>query len=220
MKRSFLAPLLALSVLAGAAQLANGQQRDWVRVDALLFRTNVPKELALSEEQTAQLRAAENEIRKQARSEGSLGITAEELAKVMVVTVKVENREFEKAITRILKPEQLKRLKQIYFQDRGPWALEMPEVAEALQLRPEQKEKVQTLNTQARKAEVEVLNDPRPASAEKTAERREKLAELHKQAKENVLGVLDAQQKKVWREFIGEPFEVKRESLRGPGPPT
>jgi hypothetical protein len=87
----------------------------------MLSVTNVPKELALSEEQTAQLREARQQARNDSRDERTVGATAEEAAELRIGALKALNRELEKAITRILKPEQLKRLKQIYFgRDRSP----------------------------------------------------------------------------------------------------
>ena len=55
--------------------------------------------------------------------------------------VRAEN---EKALAKILKPEQWKRLKQIYYQRQGGKAFTDPEVAKAIQLTGDQKKRIRT----------------------------------------------------------------------------
>ncbi len=94
-----------------------------------------------------------------------------------------------------------------------------------MQLTSEQKEKIKTVNAKAWKLEREVFDEPLPDLAnreerrKKLDERAQKSADIRKQAMENVLDVLEDKQKKAWREFIGEPFEVKGR-LDTPAPPT
>ena len=47
--------------------------------------------------------------------------------------------------------------------------------------------------------------------------RLKKMTDLNKQAMEKSVGILDADQKKTWKELIGEPFEIRGQSLRKAG---
>jgi Spy/CpxP family protein refolding chaperone len=109
----------------------------------------------------------------------------------------------EKALGEILKPEQMKRLKQISYQQRGlENALSDPEVASALNLSAEQREKIQAIRDDARQKRAELFKAG--GSAE---ERRQRFAEFQKSITEKLTGVLTAEQQAKWKELIGPEFK-------------
>jgi hypothetical protein len=121
--------------------------------------------------------------------------------------------EVEKAVSSTLKPEQLKRLKQIHLQTQGVEAFEATEVQDALKLTAEQKDKVKGLIGNVRKVREEAFKD---AAGDRTkfGEAMKKTTEAQKEAFDKAAASLDDTQKKAWKDLTGEPFEVQRERRR------
>ena len=167
----------------------------------LLTQKSVQDELKLSEEQVKKVTALEEKQR-----EGFKGF--KDLSKEDRKT-KMEERakETKKSVDEILKPEQVKRLKQISLQQSGSRAFSEPEVAEALKLSDEQKEKIKTIQEDAAK-EMRGLFTPDGDRAEA----RKKMEAARKATDEKVQGVLSAEQKSKFKDLAGEPFkgEIKR----------
>ncbi len=116
-----------------------------------------------------------------------------------------------KALADALTPEQAKRLKQIQLQQRGAEAFSDPEVATALKLTEDQKEKIQTIREDARKEMTDLFKN----AAGNREEAFKKMAGMRKEIAEKVTAVLNAEQKKMWKEMLGEPFEGS--GFRRPG---
>jgi Spy/CpxP family protein refolding chaperone len=118
-----------------------------------------------------------------------------------------------KALADVLKPDQFKRLKQISWQQQGTRALSNAEVADALGLSAEQKDKVKSIREDSRK---EMRDLVRGGNRE---EARKKLEELRKADDEKVTAVLTAEQKTKLKELTGEPFkgEIQRPQFGGFG---
>ena len=109
-------------------------------------------------------------------------------------------REDERFLGEILTPEKRKRLDQITLQVAGLLWITRPEVAAALKLTDEQKQKVVELQKAARKEMEELLY---------SETRRDRQAELrrHQEAcKQRVLELLTDEQEAKYNELIGEPF--------------
>jgi len=109
-------------------------------------------------------------------------------------------REDERFLEEILKPEQKKRLDQITLQVAGLLWMTRPEVATALKLTDDQKEKIVEIQKAARKEMEELLH---------SETRRDRQAELrrHQEAcKQRVLELLTDEQEAKYNELIGEPF--------------
>jgi hypothetical protein len=137
----------------------------------------------------------------------------------------------EKAISEVLKPEQLRRLKEISLQLRGGQALSDPEVAEALKLTGEQKEKVKAIHEEAVKSMESMF---RPAGnfpganfaggnfqemQANFAAMAKKFEELRKSTDEKLMNLLTDEQRATWKQLTGEPFRMEssagQPSLRG-----
>jgi len=158
----------------------------------LFTQKPVQEELKLSDDQIKQLDVAQAKLR-----EGYQALQAlapEERAK-MLATQSVDG---ERAITEILKPEQIKRFKEISLQQDGPLlSVEAKdgEVSAAWQLTDDQKQKIKTIAEQIREALKVAGGD------------RNKLQELLRSGNEGVMQLLTEAQKTKWKEMIGEPFK-------------
>jgi len=109
-------------------------------------------------------------------------------------------REDERFLEELLKPEQKKRLDQITLQVAGLLWITRPEVATALTLTDDQKEKLVDLRKAAHKEMEQLLH---------SESRRDREAELrrHQEAcKQRVLDVLTDEQEAKYKELSGEPF--------------
>ena len=124
-----------------------------------------------------------------------------------------------KELEKILKPEQMTRLKQIARQQGGPGAYLKPENVTDLKLTDEQKTKLKAINDELQK-DVQELR--RGAGGGKGGfgplppETREKMTALTKEASEKAAEVLTAEQKTKWKELTGEPFTVEQGFGRRP----
>jgi Spy/CpxP family protein refolding chaperone len=192
---------------------------------SLLENQSVQKELRLSDEQIKKVTEITQSIRDKHREELQAVFkrgpqTDRERIQELFKTI---NEETNKALADVLTPEQAKRYKQITLQDRGTQAFNDEEVQKALKLTDEQKEKIKTINEDAAKERQQLF--PRggggggagagrrdPGAFE---EMRKKMAAMNKETMEKVTAVLTDDQKKAWKDLIGEPFEVKRAFPRG-----
>jgi serine/threonine protein kinase len=128
----------------------------------------------------------------------------------------------EKGLAETLRTDQVQRLEQIIRQMRGPQGLLDPETAEALRLTERQKEKIQSVLDRAKPG------PPRPNREGDQGRQRGGQPRGHggggpripagdKQAEEQVLRVLDAEQRARWESLQGKPF---RGNLRVHAPPS
>ena len=113
-----------------------------------------------------------------------------------------------KEVEKILKPEQFSRLKQIARQQGGPAAYMSPENAKDLKLTDEQKKKLKEITDELQKDTMALFQGGF------SAETREKMQMLAKEASEKATGVLTDEQKSKWKELTGEPFTVPLQGRR------
>jgi Spy/CpxP family protein refolding chaperone len=210
MKR--LVPLaLALAVVALAATAVQAQPRGPGFGGGTLFlltQKSVQEELKMSDEQVKKVTELEAKQREAFRDFRDL--SREERQKKFEEMAKANT----KAIGEILKEDQLKRVKQISLQQQGLRALANPEVADALKLTDEQKDKVKAVGEEARK-EMQALFG---AGLERD-EARKKMEEIRKASDEKLMGILTDEQKTKFKELQGEPFkgEIRRPQFGGGG---
>ena len=107
-----------------------------------------------------------------------------------------------KEVEKILKPEQMTRLKQIARQQGGPAAYLHAENAKDLSLTDDQKKKLKDITDELQKDMMALFQGGF------SAETREKMTMLNKEASEKAGEVLTAEQKTKWKELTGEPFTV------------
>jgi Spy/CpxP family protein refolding chaperone len=173
----------------------------------LLNQKSVQDELKLSDEQVKKAKELSD---KQRESFGGLRDLGQEERRTKM---QEQAKATEKTVGEILKPEQLKRVKQISLQQQGARALSIPEVATALNLTDEQKDKLKSIQEEARTGRGQ-----RGQRGQRTEEERKKLEEARKATNEKLMNVLTAEQKTKLKELTGEPFkgEITRPQFRRP----
>jgi Spy/CpxP family protein refolding chaperone len=206
--------VVAVLAMASGSALAQEQQRQRQRPGGgfgggttfLLQQKSVQDELKLSEEQVKKIKELSDKQRESFR--GLRDLSQEERRTKMEEARKAN----EKAVAEILKPEQLKRVKQISLQQQGARALANPEVAKTLNLTSEQTDKIKKIQEEARAARGE-----RGQRGRLDEEARKKLEEARKATNEKIMNVLTAEQKTKLKELTGEPFkgEIVRPQFGG-----
>ncbi len=193
---------LAAAVVALAAGPALAQQRQrqgggfgfggFGGVAMLLGQESVQKELKLSDEQVKEVQKL---MEKQREAFQGFGELSQEERRTKMQELNKSNNE---AVAKILKPEQLKRAKQIALQRQGAAAVNNEEVAKELKITDEQKQKIRAIQTKARE-------DMQGAGSDE--EGRKKRQEVMTAMNEKIMGVLTAEQKEQLRKMQGEPFK-------------
>jgi Spy/CpxP family protein refolding chaperone len=219
MKQAFKV-VLALAFVAASSSPAWSQQQRGPRGGGgggffggtlgLLGQKSVQEELKLSEDQIKQSTQLGEKQREAFR--GTRDLSPEERQKKFADLAAAND----KALADILKPDQLKRLKQISLQLRGAMAIADPETEKALNLNDEQKEKVKTIIDDLRK---NTENRGAAGGGGDREEARKHREEARKAAGEQLMSVLTDDQKTKWKELTGEPFkgEIKRPERRPGG---
>lgn len=113
-----------------------------------------------------------------------------------------------KEAEKILKPEQMTRLRQIARQQGGPGAYLKPENVKDLSITDEQKTKLKEINTELQKDLAE-LRGGGMGGFRISPETREKMTALTKEATEKAVALLTDAQKSKWKELTGEPYTVQ-----------
>ena len=212
---------LVLAVVAMASSPALAQQRQQRQRGQqggfgggtifLLTQKSVQDELKLSGEQVTKIKELSDKQRESFR--GQRGPRDEEARKK-----REEARQTtEKAVAEILKPDQLKRVKQISLQQQGGRALSNPEIAAALKLSDEQKDKIKSIQEETRTARGQ-----RGQRGQRSEEELKKQQEARKATNEKLMKVLTSEQKTKWMELTGEPFkgEISRRQFGGRNRPS
>ncbi len=110
-------------------------------------------------------------------------------------------RAAERDLKKLLTADQVKRLRQIALQQRGPQALEDAEVAKALALTAAQKQKVRAILAEA----APWKPGPQPPERKGPYD----WGRARKTTEEKLLGVLTLAQTEHWKEMVGERFRGK-----------
>jgi hypothetical protein len=186
-------------------------------IGMLAQNKSVQEEIKLTDDQATKVKDYGTKAGEKAREEFQKlqDVPQEERREKMQAMMKTANEEAEKELGGILKPEQMKRLKQISLQQRGAQAVNDPEIEKALKLTDKQKEDVKTITTESQKALQELRPPPgQGGGGAPNPETQKKIQDLRKDTNEKVVSVLHDDQKKTWKELTGTPFEVKREPRR------
>lgn len=175
----------------------------------LVTNEGVQKELKLADDQAVKAKEIADKLREKHKDEfkGLFKLEGEERRTKMQEVLKTVNEETAKELGAVLKPEQLKRLKQIELQQRGSRAFEDQEVVKSLKISDEQKEKLKAIGEESGKQMREIFQGAQ-GNREEAAK---KFQALRKETMDKALAVLSDDQKKAWKELTGEPFEVKFE---------
>lgn len=166
----------------------------------LVQNAGVQKELKLTEEQIEKAKTATREVF--GKFKDDFGKLKEATPEQRAELGKKFSDEAHKVLADVLKPEQLKRLKEIERQQRGLTDLDSQQ---ALKLSDEQKAKVKKITEE----HTEKVREARKSFRDNPKEAIEKINALNKAAREKEANLLTDDQKKQWKELTGESFEVK-----------
>lgn len=226
-----LALLLAEPALAQRGQ-GGGGRGGFGGPGMLIQNSGVQKELKLTDDQIQKIKVATTSITDKHKDERDAvrSLQGDEQREKRQELGKKIADETTQALAGILKPEQSKRLKEITLQREGPRAFNTEDVQKTLKLTDDQKDKIKTINEDAAKDMRELF----PQGGRRGAggggggavdpsvikERMTKMASLNKEAMEKISSVLTDDQKKAWKDMVGEAFEFKpdpAQGRRGPG---
>ena len=180
-------------------------------VAALLKSEGVQKELKLDPDQVTKVKAAVQKVEDQHKDDLAKLKDAgreEQRSKGRELTQTISTETFA-AVNDILKPEQMKRLKQIELQRAGEEAFGRPEVQKALNLTDTQRESLKTIAADAAKERSSLRSGGSGGQGNF-----EKLAALRKETNEKTQAILTDEQKKTWKELTGEPFQMQTRQRR------
>lgn len=209
---------LAAALLLSAPALAQGRRGGPMMGQnnlGLLMFPGVQEELKLSDDQNKKAQDALMEIRQKYQGEfqGLRDLSDDERTEKMRDLGQKLNEDSNKYIKEILDKDQTARLEQISLQVRGIDALAEEDVQKKLEIKDDQKEKIQEMTTdlqeQSRTAFQDAQGDFRSAI--------EKIQKMRKEALDKVLASLTEDQKKKWDEMTGKPFELRFEGPPGGG---
>jgi hypothetical protein len=201
--------LVVLGLLSGPAtaqrpERGQGRAGGGMRMGGLgglLLNDSVHEELKLSEDQIAKIQGVVPKVQRKHQQDFAQlrNLSPSERHQKGAEMTKAFNDEILKDLGDTLKPEQVKRLKEIDLQEQGTRAFADPEIAAALKLTDAQKEKIKSINDDF--------------MAEMSAARQGgggQIAQLRKQSMKKISEVLTEEQQKTWQEMTGKPFEIKR----------
>lgn len=213
---------LALSLMAVAliASPALGQRQR--QQGSLLANKSVQEELKLSEDQVAKTAEIDKTIGEKRREEMGKLSDEERRGDKGRELLKKFSDEATAELSKVLKPEQQTRYKQIQFQQTVSRALsgggrrpggmqrafyESASVADALKFSDDQKEKLKAIDEENKKK----VEEARKEAGDDRAKAREAAAKIVKETLESVQKVLTPEQKKKWEELNGKPFTLRVE---------
>jgi Spy/CpxP family protein refolding chaperone len=164
----------------------------------------VQEDLKITSEQAAKLTSISDDYRADMRdfSAGEGASREERQQKFEQNREKIAtlNRETDKKIDEVLNADQKKRLDEIALQAAGVQALQRDEIAAKLKLTGEQKEKIKKVLDEQSQKMREAFGD--------NGGGREKLNEIRQQTEQQVVAVLNDDQKKEWKAMQGKEFDL------------
>ena len=117
------------------------------------------------------------------------------------------------AIGKVLNEKQLKRFKEIELQQRGNNAFKDDAVQKNLKMTAEQKKSIESVIEDSNKERTELVKGIAGGGGFKGIQ--EKLDTLQKDSREKIYTVLSKDQRKAWRDMIGEEFKLERATFGG-----
>lgn len=187
---------------------------------ALMVNKSVLDELKVTDEQKEKLAtwAREAGAKQREKMQELIGGGGDrpDPAKMQEAMAKISAEQLEE-VSKVLKEEQTKRLKQVQLQIQGVNAFRTKEVQEGLKFSDEQKETVKEILAAMQMEQRELFQGGggggRP-DPEALAEMNKKRTEMGKKYMEKVKAQLKDEQKKAYEEMTGKAFEYKPEAPR------
>jgi Spy/CpxP family protein refolding chaperone len=190
----------------------------------LLENSQIKKELNITDEQSAEIKKLDGEFRAKLK-EKVAGVKIEELKgddakiKAKYTEIDKESQSFREKIGKVLKPEQVTRMKQIYLQIYGFGPLTSSDYATELKLTDEQNSKIKTIQEDLFTNMKASWTTPTGSDDEKNqtiANNRKQMEQILKQSNDDTLAVLTDEQKKTLETLKGEEFKLDPTTLPSP----
>jgi hypothetical protein len=175
----------------------------------LIANEGVQKELKLTDEQTSKAEAVARDVRAKHHDEFDKveDLDAQKRSEKTAEIVRTMISETNKGLADVLKPEQMKRYRQIQLQQLGLMAFTEPEVQSKLKLTDDQVGQIRRINADSQSQRRELSQGG--GGGGNREEMQKKAATLGKESMDKALAVLSADQKQVWKDMTGEPFDVR-----------
>ncbi|HEY7423549.1 MAG TPA: hypothetical protein VH682_04835 [Gemmataceae bacterium] len=203
--RGLVKVILTASLILGLTSFALGQRQGpglFKGPGRLIADPGVQKELKLTQLQLGKLRVALAKVRQEHRDDFAKLRDASLVERIQIMRVVSEDAR--KAIGGILNAKQMKRFKQILWQESGFRALQDPEVQKELKITADQRGKFREIAQDTLKQLQESFQGGNAQGAQ------ERLEKIRKDAQAKAEAVLTDEQKKTLKEMKGEPFELQR----------
>ena len=174
------------------------------------FNQQLQEELKVDQEQLKKLNAAFAKVREDMQDEMGQLFSPETSAEDRAAIQKKMTEANTKALNSVLKPEQLKRLKQIETQRAGIDAYTKEDVQKALKLSDDQKDKIASIVKEYQKDLRELYPEGRGGFGRGfDPETQRKQQGLQKEAMSAIQKTLSDDQKTAFKDLTGEPFELQ-----------
>jgi hypothetical protein len=176
---------------------------------------NFVKDLKLTPDQLNKARTTSRQVKEKHRADIAklANVPKEELAKKFEELEKTVHDATIQALANVLKPEQIKRLKQLQLQQRGLQLFGDAEVDKVLKLTDDQKAKIKEIKETTDREHFKLFEDAK-GNAAKTQALFQKMAGKDKENLQKAAALLNDDQKKAWKELVGELFDFKMQGLR------
>lgn len=218
--------IAALCVAPSMAQGQRGQRGGFGGMGGgqfLLMNTGVQKELKLSEEQVTKIRESGQEVFQKYQDDFQKirELPQEEQGEKRAELMKKIAEDNKKALAEIMKPEQVKRFREIEIQQGGvTMALTDTDLAGKLKLTDAQKTGLKEIQDDLQRETRALFQGAGGGGFDAQAfqENQKKMQAMRKESQTKAASLLSDDQKKTWKEITGEPFEVKFEGFGQGGP--
>jgi hypothetical protein len=172
----------------------------------LIANQDVQKELKLTKEQTSKAEAVARAVREKYHGEFAKFEELDAQARFEKTAEIVRNMSSEtnEGLADVLKPEQMKRYRQIQLQQIGLMAFTEPDVQSKLKMSDEQVSRIRKINPQSQSQRREFAQ-----GGGNRGEMPKKMETPGKDGMDKALAVLSADQKQAWKDMTGEPFDVR-----------
>jgi hypothetical protein len=224
--RVFAKALLSVAVVCCAASLALAQRQPgggrgnmgaMMEGPMLLLNKSVQDELKLTDDQKADIEKINKKMTEaRTKAVADAGMDRAKIAEAMKPITEETTKSLKDGPMAALKPEQSKRFKQIEIQQKGLAAFNDEEVQKTLKITDKQKEEITGQIKDVEKDTGEIRKDAQ-GDQTKMREARTKITELNTKATDKIISSLTDDQKKAYKELVGEKFEIKFDFGGGKG---
>jgi hypothetical protein len=185
-----------------------GRPPRWRMPLVLLGSAGLHEELGLGDEQKRQVKDALARLGERLKGSGQAlqGLEGAVRREKLQALIRDTAEAARQAVFPLLRPEQQRRVQEIQLQMQGLQAFADPAVQAALHLRPEQISQLQSLAEALRQ---EAQGQPGEGKGN-PQQMRARMAEQRKVALEKAVALMSDEQKSMWRQLIGAPYQSHR----------